>query len=107
MRNLRMRGLLNMGFDKRQKPNHLAISPYEIPLWAMTRTPYSCNGNYAYVNEFPVLVYGLQLVCYKWQYVLLGWKKFGWIDVWSLNAQKLCRLNMFVTQKDSVAGPLE
>lgn len=77
MRNLRMRGLLNMGFDKRQKPNHLAISPYEIPLWAMTRTPYSCNGNYAYVNEFPVLVYGLQLVCYKWQYVLLGWKKFG------------------------------
>jgi len=31
------------------------------------------------MNEFPVLADDLQVVCYKWQYVLLGGRSFvGW-----------------------------
>lgn len=39
------------------------------------------NGNYAYLNAFPVLADDLLVVYYKWQYVLCGGKSFvGWMS---------------------------
>ena len=88
----------NLGWRLHIRPFvHLAIPFYESHSWAKILKSCSYNGICAYVNGFPILTEGPDVV--RLHYTIWGGENIGWVDVLCLNPGQFGSPNVFSTSR--------